>query len=245
MKRFLLTFFVLTAIQTFAVRPFITDDAAVTERRHAQLETWTLFERGAGEHWMMWGYGLAPNLEVAIGTLWGFVENPFNGRTEFSLAAPLLEAKYLLREYRSGEFGGIAISAGSFLPTGKGEFVAPAWGAYSILMYTHCFGENEDILIHGNIGVNWLRENKANDFLPIWGIGTQIRAFGGLHLVGELVAGDPYVPGTGTAYHVGIRHFISDYIQLDASVGKGIAGKNKVPLWFGFGARFVMTRFAR
>ena len=245
MKRLFFAFFILIATQTYAVRPFITDDAAVVGRRLVQLETWTLFEKGSGEHWMMLAYGFTPRLEVALGTLWGYAENPFSKRNEFSLAAPLIEAKYLLREYKSGEFGGVALSAGSFLPTGTGEFVAPAWGAYGILMYTHCFGENEDVLIHGNIGVNWLRENKANDFLPIWGIGTQIRAYRGLHLVAELIAGDPYVPGTGMAYHVGFRHFISDYIQVDASIGQGIAGENKVPLWFGFGARFVMTRFAR
>jgi hypothetical protein len=236
---FIVFFSIVIMANVFAVRPFITDDAAVIGRKQWQLETWALFEKNQGEHWMMLAYGLAPNLEVAIGSQWGFIQNE-NGKNEFSLAMPLLEAKYLFREYESGKFPGIALATGTFLPMGKGEFVAPGRGAYSFLALTQCFGENEDILIHGNIGTNYLRVNNENQFTSIWGIGTQIRAYKGLHLVAELIAGDPYVPGTGTAYHIGFRHFISDDIQVDASIGQGIAGKEKVPFWLGFGARFVL-----
>ena len=245
MKRLLLAFFILIATQLYAVRPFITDDAAVVGRELVQLETWFLFDKDAGEHWMMWAYGFGKNLEVAIGTLWGFSQCTTLGCNGFSIAAPLLEAKYLFREYESGKFPGMALAVGTFLPTGKGDFVAPGYGTYSFLALTQCFGENEDVLIHGNIGAKYLRVNNKNQYTAIWGIGTQIRAYRGLHLVAELIAGDPYVPGTGTAYHVGFRHFINDLVQVDASIGQGIAGENKVPFWFGFGARFVMTRFAR
>ena len=255
MKQLLLIFFILTSLtaittKVYAVRPFITDDAAVAEHRHIQLETWTLFEQDAGEHWIMWSYGLYDNLEISLGSLWGYIQSE-SGHTELTFAMPLLEAKYLFREYQPFKFPGIALAAGTFLPYGRGEFVAPSFGVYSVLAFTQCFGQNEDVLIHANIGVNYLREyneldknnKKKNQFLPIWGIGTQIRAYRGLHFVGEIVAGDPYVPGTGFAVHTGFRYFINDYVQLDASIGQGIAGDNKVPFWAGFGARFVITWF--
>jgi len=60
-----------------------------------------------------------------------------------------------------------------------------------------------------------------------------------------VISGDPYVPLTGLAYHVGFRHFVNDYVQLDLTFGNGIrgtriSGKEQMPFWFGFGARFVI-----
>jgi len=243
-KHILLAIFILTATKTFAVRPFITDDAAVTGHRLVQLETWALFEKVYGQHWAMLAYGFHNRLEVAVGALWGY-ERPQPEQSKLSFAMPLLEAKYLFREYQSGKPPGVALAAGTFLPGGKGGFVAPGYGAYSLLAVTQCFGKNEDVLIHGNIGVNYLYADRENQFLPIWGLGAQIRACKGLHLVGEIIAGDPYVPGTGTAYHAGFRYFVSDLVQLDASIGQGIAGEIKVPFWAGFGARIVMTGFEK
>ena len=244
MKKKLLISFILFAFatKTFAVRPFITDDAAVIGHRLVQLETWALFEKVYGQHWAMLAYGFQNRLEVAVGALWGY-ERPQPEQSKLSFAMPLLEAKYLFREYQSGKPPGVALAAGTFLPVGKGGFVAPGYGAYGFMAVTQCFGKNEDVLIHGNIGVNYLYADKGNQFLPIWGLGAQIRAYKGWHLVGEIIAGDPYVPGTGTAYHAGFRYFVSDLFQLDASIGQGIAGENKVPFWAGFGARFVMTGF--
>jgi len=241
MKKIILTGFILAVIstKTFAVRPFITDDAAVIGHRLFQFETWTLFDRPSAQHWAMLAYGPTDRLEVAIGALWGIDRTlPSN---EVSFAVPLLEAKYLLRPYESGSFPGVAISAGTFLPWGRGDFVEPAFGAYGILMLTQSFGSNEDLLIHGNLGINYLNaDSKQDQFIPFWGLGTQIRVFRGLHLVGEIISGDPYVPGTGLAYHTGFRHFVNDYIQFDLTFGNGIAGEEKIPRWFGFGVRFVI-----
>jgi len=242
-KKLLMALFLFAiATKTFAVRPFITDDAAVTGHRLVQLETWALFEKVYGQHWTMLSFGFHNKLEVAVGALWGY-DKPQPGQSKLSFAMPLLEAKYLFREYQSGKPPGIALSAGTFLPGGKGEFVAPGYGAYSLLIATQCFGNNEDVLIHGNLGLNYLYADKGNQFLPIWGLGAQVRAYKGLHLVGEIIAGDPYVPGTGTAYHAGFRYFVSEFIQFDTSFGQGIAGEKKVPFWAGFGARFVMNWF--
>ena len=66
-----------------------------------------------------------------------------------------------------------------------------------------------------------------------------------MHVVGEIVAGDPYVPGTGMAYQAGVRYFINDNIQVDAEVGQGISGEQKMPLWVGFGIRFATLKFER
>ena len=232
---------IITATKTYAVRPFITDDAAVVGHRLFQLETWTLFDKYSGQHWNMLAYGPHKRLEVAIGAVWGY-ERLQPGQLKFSYAMPLLETKFLFHEYRPNKPPGVALAVGTFLPVGKGGFVPQGYGSYAFLAVTQCFGKDENVLIHGNIGVNYLYVNKDNQFLPVWGVGTQIRAYKGLHVVGEIVAGDPYVPGTGLAYQAGFRYFINDLIQVDVEVGQGLAGKNKVPFWIGCGARFVMAR---
>jgi hypothetical protein len=94
------------------------------------------------------------------------------------------------------------LAAGTFLPAGKGAFIPQGYGAYSFLAVTQCFGEDENVLIHGNIGVNY-------------------------------------------AYQAGFRYFISDLIQVDAEFGQGLSGKEKIPFWLGFGARFVIPKFSK
>jgi len=238
MKRLFSTIFIFTiiAIKIYAVRPFITDDAAVVGRGLIQLETWTLFQKNSGEHWIMWAYGPSDKLEVAIGAIYGY------NHQNFTFAVPLLEAKYLFHEYQSGKLPGIALATGTFLPAGKGAFVPSGYGAYGFLALTQCFGQDENVLIHGNLGVNYLRNNNENRFIGFWGLGTQIRTYKGWHLVGEIMSGDPYVPGTGLTYQTGVRYFVNDNIQLDATVGQGIAGEQKVPFWWGVGARFVFEK---
>jgi hypothetical protein len=244
MRKLVLSAFILFAIatKTYAVRPFITDDAAVVGYRLWQLETWGLFDRFSGQHWSMLTYGPHRRLEVAVGGVWGF-DRPQPKQTKFSYAMPLLEAKYLFREYQPNKPPGVALITGTFLPAGKGGFVPPGKGAYSFLAVTQCFGKDENILIHGNIGANYLYADKGNQFLSVWGLGTQVKAYKGLHVVAEIVAGDPYVPGTGTAYQMGFRHFISELVQIDVEIGQGISGEHRVPFWVGFGLRLVVPGF--
>ncbi|MDR1950789.1 MAG: hypothetical protein LBP96_01005 [Bacteroidales bacterium] len=244
MRQLFFIFFILITAQTYAVRPFITDDAAVVGRRLLQLETWAMFNRFSGEQWNMLAYGPNDRLEFSVGGVWGY-DRPQSQRSEFSYATPLVQAKYLFREFQTNQPPGVAMVVGTALPTGKGAFVPSGHGAYGFLAFTQCFGENENVLIHGTVGANYLNTNNQNKFIGFLGIGTQIRAYKGLHVVAEIVSGDPFEPGTGLIYQTGFRYFINDLIQLDATIGQGIAGKEKVPFWGSFGARFVMTKFEK
>ena len=246
MKQLFLATLIFIAVTTkiFAVRPFITDDAAVVGERLLQLETWLIFDKFSGQHWMMWAYGPHKQLEMAVGAVFGY-EQSQPKYTKFSYAMPLLEMKYLFGEYKHNKPPGIASVTGTFLPTGKGEFVAPGYGAYSFMAITQCFGKDENILIHGNIGLNYLYINKENQFVLFWGLGTQIKIHKDLHFVGEFISGDPYVSETGVAYQTGFRYFINDHIQIDAEVGQGLTGQDKMPFWCGLGLRLVITTFEK
>ncbi|WP_247233458.1 hypothetical protein [Telluribacter sp. SYSU D00476] len=227
------------------VRPFITDDARVVGARLAQLETWFRGDREASQQWVMAAYGPNNRLEVSIGGVFGIERHEENRGGTFAYALPLLQAKYLIRPYAPGRGPGFGIVAGSFLPAGKGSFRPTGYGTFSFATISQCFGEEENVLLHLNTGFNYLHVDGANEVLPTWGFGTQIKTIGGFHLVGEIFSGDPYVPGAGMSYQAGYRHFFSDLFQIDMTFGKGLAGANPLPLWFSAGARIVFTHFQK
>ena len=94
-------------------------------------------------------------------------------------------------------------------------------------------------LIHANIGVNNIKVDDKWSATATWGIGTQIRMIGGLHYVGEVFHGDPYAGDAGWAFQTGLRHFISEQVQLDATVGSGFAGNNQPKTFVGCGLRVI------
>ena len=223
------------------VRPFITDDSRVVGNKLTQLESWTRFDKHAAEHWILGAYGPTNWLELTVGGVWGS-EFDSEGNT-LSYGLPLLQAKFLLRPYESGSWPGLGAVVGTFLPYGKGGLRADGYGTFGFLTVSQCFGPQEDVLIHANVGANYLRVNGENELLNTWGLGSQIRTLKGFHLVGEVFSGDPYIPGSGISWQAGFRHFFSDELQIDGTVGKGISGEVTLPLWVSVGIRLVFNHF--
>jgi len=247
MQKIIIIICVLFFIQVHAakaVRPFITDDARVVGLRYAQLEAWLRFDEHAFQHWNMVAYGPTKWLELSIGGVWGY-DVSIPNEQNVSFATPLVQGKFLLRECMANKLPGVAVVAGTFLPSGKGAFKAPGGGAFGFLSVSQSFIEGDKILIHGNVGTNYLKVNSEHQTAVTWGFGTQVHIYKGLHAVGEYFSGDPYVAGAGTAYQAGFRHFINDLIQVDMTVGKGIGGTNPLPFWYSAGIRLVTTKFRK
>jgi len=223
-----------------AVRPFITDDATLIGHKRAELATWTFINKSSLEFWHGYAMNLSERLEVNVLGFWGY-SKPEASRRDFSYTLPLVQFKYLFRDYEPNGLPGITIAAGSDLPFGKGAFVPGGYGAFTFLSATQCLGEDEDVLIHANIGGTYLREEQKNHTGFTWGLGTQVKVYKGLHGVAEIVSGDPYVHGAGLAFQVGIRQFVSDALQFDAAFGKGFGGDNRMPLWISCGIRYVLS----
>ncbi|MDP2040395.1 MAG: hypothetical protein Q8S14_02300 [Algoriphagus sp.] len=190
----------------------------------------------------MAAYGPKNWLEVSVGGVFGY-EKSEQENTAFSYALPLVQGKFLFREYESGKGPGFGAVVGSFFPTGKGAFKPEGFGTFAFATITQCFGENEDVLIHANVGGNYLHIDQSGDLLGTWGFGSQVRVFKGMHLVGEIFSGDPYVPGAGVSYQVGYRYFFSDLLQIDMTVGEGMGGAQPLPFWFSAGVRIVTEKF--
>jgi len=237
-------FLLIFSQNLFSVRPFITDDARVVGYRLFQYETWLRFDKESWQHWTMLAYGPTNKWEISLGFVHGF-EAPNYEAKGYSYAIPLLQGKYLFKEYEKNGLPGVSLIAGSFFPGGMGDFKAPGLGYFGFLALTQCFGEKENVLIHGNFGYNSVKFPGHKYNTITWGVGTQIKTFGGLHVIGEVFSGDPYVPGSGLSYQTGFRHIVSDFVQLDLTIGEGMAGDNKLPLWYGAGVRLVTDYFLK
>ncbi len=234
------------------VRPFITDDARVVGNRLAQLESWYRQDKETLQQWFLAAYGPTEWLELTLGGVLGvglvageleefpFVDESTKG---FAFGLPLVQAKILFKGYEANALPGVSLVVGTFLPYGRGVLQPPGYGTFGFLIVSQSFGEGDAVLIHGNIGANYLRVGSRDELISTWGLGTQIRTIGGFHLVGEIFSGDPYVPGSGVSYQVGFRHFFSDDLQIDGTIGNGIGGQTRLPFWFSAGVRIVFNFF--
>ena len=225
----------------WAVRPFITDDATLIGRKRMEFANWTLIDKHSGQLWHSLNIGLNDWAEISVAGIWGYDKSGDDRRTKMSFTAPLVQAKFLIRDYKPNGLPGITMAIGSDFPFGSGAFVPNGHGAFSFLSATQCIGENENILIHAQFGGTYLREERKDYANYNWGIGTQIKVYKGLHGIGEFISGDPYVHNAGIGYQLGVRQFISDDLQVDFAVGNGLGGgDNRMPLWISCGIRWVL-----
>lgn len=235
------------------VRPFITDDARVVGHGLGQVESWVRSDTESNQLWVLGAFGPTPWLELTVGGVAGTergavaAAEPTPGR--FTYALPLLQAKALVRPYEAGGGPGVAVVAGTFLPEGRGFLQLPGHGTFGFVSVSQSLARRwtptrhapDPPLVHANVGINRLWIGAGPDeTLVTWGVGTQLPVRWGTHLVAELFSGDPYVPGSGTAWQAGSRVFVSEQLQLDATLGKGIGGAAPLPLWWSAGVRVVL-----
>jgi hypothetical protein len=226
---------------TWAVRPFITDDAALIGFRRVELASWTFMNKTGTEFWHSANMGLSNRFELTVAGFWGYSRPEVKNRREFSFTAPLFQGKFLFRDYEPNGLPGLTLAAGSDLPFGKGAFVPNGHNAFGFISLTQCFGNDEEFLIHTNIGGTYLREDRINHTGLTWGLGTQIKVYKGLHGVAEIVSGDPYIHDAGFVCQFGARHFINDNLQFDVAFGKGWGSENSMPYWISGGLRYVLS----
>jgi len=229
----------LIAEPAMAVRPFVTDDARVAGRGTALLETSIRWDKTLLQNLNIATLGFTERLEATLGFTDGI---PLEGEGEghFGASGPVFQLKALLFEAQPNRTPGLAISAGATAPYGAAGLRVPSWTEFFYAAVTESLGEKERVLIHANLGfVSTRPEEERRKTITTWGIGAQIRLIGGLHSVSEIFYGDPYSGEEGGAFQVGFRHFISENIQVDATVGSGLWGSPRVETFVGFGFRIV------
>jgi len=221
----------------YAVRPFVTDDARVVGEHMGQMETSVRYSKDSFSNLSLVTLGPTKNSEITAGFVGGFPLDTESNRS-FSVTGPLMQFKYLLWEAKPNSYPGFAMSAGASPPWGKGDFRPEQWSGFVYAAMTESLFDKERVLIHANLGISTSSEVTVGT----WGLGTQIRMFGGLHAVMEIFCNDPYEGKSGGAYQAGFRHIISDSIQIDLTGGSGLFGSEQINSFVGMGIRFVSDK---
>jgi len=221
---------------TLAIRPFITDDGRVVGNHELQLETWLQLDRTGLQQWIMPAYGPSEWVELTIGMVHGAALE--DGRARYAMNGPLLQAKILFHHAHMNSWPGFAVAVGSLLPFGFGGFQGEP-GAYGYLAFTENLGENERLLVHLNVGASTRRGGAGYGATLLSGLGAQLRAWRGLHFVGEVAYGDAFTGEAAGVVQGGIRIIFNDWVQMDATVGSGVFGEVVRPVWGTAGLRLA------
>jgi hypothetical protein len=222
-----------------AVRPFVTDDAAVVGEKLVLLETSLRFDKTRVQNLNLLAYGPSENLELTVGFADGFLLDAEDETGRLSIAGPLAQAKFLLKKPTPNGFPGVAVVAGFNSPYDTHNFGNASWGEFVYLAFTESLGEHDRVLVHGNVGASYGMPEDTWKYLYTWGVGTQVRLVGGLHSVAEIFSGDPYSQESSGAFQAGFRYFVSERVQLDATVGSGLWGTPAIDTWTGCGLRVI------
>ena len=92
---------------TWAVRPFVTDDATLIGRKRIEFANWTLFDKYSGQLWHSLNIGLNDWAELTVAGILGYAKSGDDNLARISFTAPLLQAKFLIRDYEPNGFPGI------------------------------------------------------------------------------------------------------------------------------------------
>lgn len=235
-----LAFGILPESDAWAIRPFVTDDARVVGEGHLQLETWWRRDRLGMQQWVLPAVGPTNWLELSLGGVHGAGQlGRQREKATYAIGGPIAQGKLLLRETVPNEPPGVAFVVGGVAPAGRGGFESPGWSGFSYLAVTQALIKEDDLLIHGNIGISAVSAPGLDPAKLTWGVGMQVETLYDFHLIGEIFSGDPYVQGSGGAYQAGFRMIFNDHLQLDGTWGGGLWGETVLPVWFSSGIRIV------
>lgn len=239
MRRLFTISLVITTIftydESYAIRPFITDDARVVGDRLAQLETWVVGNRSEIVHNALGAIGPTDWLEITTGFSHG--GNYDNAGSGYSITGPIFQLKALAHEAKPDAWPGVAFAVGVLPPFGHGSLTPENTGAFGYTALTQSLF-NDDLLLHANIGIAASDEKADWALTTTAGFGFQAHAIDRLYAVAEVYYGDPYDPlMAAAASQAGFRYILNDNIQFDGTLGSTISGPSEQ--WWTLGIRIV------
>ncbi len=223
--------------ETYAIRPFVTDDARVVGDRLGQVESWLVLDRQETAHNTLFAIGPTNWLEITSGFTHGGGYR--DTASNYGITGGILQAKALVRETKSNNWPGVAFSVGVVPPFGAGSPKPDGVGVFGYTALSQSFF-NDDLLFHVNLGVTSIKEETQ--WKPTWtaGFGYQAKIIGKLNSVGEIYRGDPYDPTMKSmASQVGFRYIFSPNFQLDGTFGSTLERDSYQ--WVSVGVRIVSS----
>lgn len=208
-----------------AARPFVTDDARLTNEGQCQLETWSRQYRNSSEFWLLPACNLTGNFEISLGT--GLAHDTPNGKSQDYI----VQGKTLFRKLKTDDWGwGLALGHVMHPAINPGPNLLG--NTYSYIPVSRSFMQ-DTLIVHMNMG--WLKDKATGDNKLTWGLGSELslskRVLGIAEAFGDQRSA-PY-------YQTGFRYAVQpDLFQLDLTFGQQRHGgaNNR---WISFGLRYT------
>lgn len=211
-----------------AARPFVTDDARLTNAGSCQLESWSRQYKSSKEFWTLPACNINGNFEVTMGV--GYAKsNDLSSSTDY-----VVQGKTLYRELSTNDWGwGLAIGKIAHPSINPGPNLMG--NTYAYVPISRSFMDDE-IVLHTNLGA--LRDTATGKVIGTWGVGSELkiseRTLGVIEMFGDN-HNKPY-------WQLGARYsVIPNVFQVDATVGKQWNGVIE-SRWISIGLRFTPSK---
>lgn len=195
----LVSILLLIPTTTFAALPFVTDDAAVSNKNQLLLETytesWHLPQKADSAsadllgQYLGFSYGVLKNLEVSTGAMSAYDLHEHDA----SFSNPFLQIKSVVSRSKKVD---VATSFGYVNKNGRGQYYDTATNSYLMAIATAKFFD-EDLIIHVNSGgkASCNIDEQKNLYRLQLGIGVDAALIGkDVRLIAESYNGAPNSP---------------------------------------------------
>jgi hypothetical protein len=249
MKKILLRFIsilFLIPANTFAALPFITDDAAVSDKNQLLLETytesWHLPKKADSAsakllgQYLGFSYGVLKNFEVSTGAMTSYDLSEHAA----SFSNPLLQIKSVISHSKKAGIPDVAMSFGYVNKNGRGQYYDTATNSYLMAIATTKFFD-EDLIIHVNSGekMSYNIDGQKNLYRLQLGVGIDAALIGkDVRLLAESYNGAPNSPRDSPGFFHSYQFGFKFVKSADASFNIFYGSQ---PTFMGYDANNDMT----
>jgi hypothetical protein len=221
----LLALLITASGQSWAARPFVTDDARLTNADSCQLESWSRTYKNNHEFWVLPACNLTGNFEITAGT--GSATHSGQATTQDFI----VQGKTLFRELTPNGWGwGLAVGKVNHPDIAPGPNLLGNTYAYiPFSVSTH----DDKVIFHTNVG--WLKDKATQENRATWGLGAEMQAMSRVLLIAESFGDNKNKP----YWQVDARYaVVPNLFQIDTTVGRQFNGALETR-WISFGLRIT------
>lgn len=215
----------LYSATVWSARPFVTDDARLTNAGHCQLESWTRVYPQSVELWALPACNPTGNLEITLGG------GSFHNQTDASTSRDyLMQLKTLFKPLDSQQFGvGLALGhiAHPEVSPGPNQF----GNTYLYVPISYAFANQR--VLHLNLGL--VKERGTHQLKTTLGLGAEWPIHARWLGIAEVYGDHTQSP----FYQLGMRlSVIPNLLQVDATTGGQMHGHPDTQ-WLSIGVRYT------
>lgn len=212
-------------LEAMSARPFVTDDARLTNAESCQLETWVRSYKDSHEVWALPACNPTGNLEFTVGG--GRARNHGNhGTSDF-----VFQLKTLFRPLSTNGWGwGLGAGTVRHPEINPGPNLLGNTYAYVPMSFSF---QDDRVVVHANVG--WLKERATDRHNATWGVGAEFQTAQRVMLIAEAFGDHRHNPYWQMGGRLAI---VPNRVQVDLTVGQQMAGPSN-SRWISMGLRFT------